>query len=169
MAAPQERLYSTWIGGSILASLDTFRQMWVSKREWDEEGARAIHRKTFWNFCFYYTVYLDLKSKYANPINYRSFYCLHYLFLLNFSQKLSKDEMNVIWMCTHFSSFYRSCKYNTVKSPSVWTIYSSPIDMCIWVVAYFVSCICVGMRVISIVLLFWTFLFFHFKKVAEHW
>ena len=47
MAAPQERLYSTWIGGSILASLDTFRQMWVSKREWDEEGARAIHRKTF--------------------------------------------------------------------------------------------------------------------------
>lgn len=47
MAAPQERLYSTWIGGSILASLDTFRQMWVSKREWDEEGVRAIHRKTF--------------------------------------------------------------------------------------------------------------------------
>merc|ERR1712179_777914 len=47
MAAPQERLYSTWIGGSILASLDTFRQMWVSKREWDEEGLRAIHRKTF--------------------------------------------------------------------------------------------------------------------------
>jgi len=47
MAAPQERLYSTWIGGSILASLDTFRQMWVTKREWDEEGARAIHRKTF--------------------------------------------------------------------------------------------------------------------------
>jgi len=47
MAAPQERLYSTWIGGSILASLDTFRQMWISKREWDEEGARAIHRKTF--------------------------------------------------------------------------------------------------------------------------
>ena len=33
--------------GSILASLDTFKKMWVSKKEWDEENARAIHRKTF--------------------------------------------------------------------------------------------------------------------------
>ncbi|KAG4070695.1 hypothetical protein HA402_013615 [Bradysia odoriphaga] len=47
IAAPQERLYSTWMGGSILASLDTFKKMWVSKREFDEEGQRAIHRKTF--------------------------------------------------------------------------------------------------------------------------
>lgn len=47
ISAPQERLYSTWIGGSILASLDTFKRMWVSKREFDEDGKRAIHRKTF--------------------------------------------------------------------------------------------------------------------------
>jgi len=47
ISAPQERLYSTWIGGSILASLDTFKKMWVSKREYDEDGHRAIHRKTF--------------------------------------------------------------------------------------------------------------------------
>lgn len=47
ISAPQERLYSTWIGGSILASLDTFKKMWVSKREFDEDGVRAIHRKTF--------------------------------------------------------------------------------------------------------------------------
>lgn len=47
ISAPQERLYSTWIGGSILASLDTFRKMWVSKREYEEEGHRAVHRKTF--------------------------------------------------------------------------------------------------------------------------
>ena len=47
ISAPQERLYSTWIGGSILASLDTFKKMWVSKREFDEEGHRAIHRNTF--------------------------------------------------------------------------------------------------------------------------
>ena len=33
--------------GSILASLDTFKKMWVSKKEYDDEGARAIHRKTF--------------------------------------------------------------------------------------------------------------------------
>lgn len=43
----QERIYSTWIGGSILASLDTFRNMWVSKREYEEEGKRVIHRKFF--------------------------------------------------------------------------------------------------------------------------
>jgi len=47
ISAPQERLYSTWIGGSILASLDTFKKMWVSKREYEEEGARAVHKKTF--------------------------------------------------------------------------------------------------------------------------
>ncbi|KAG7233083.1 hypothetical protein INR49_007508 [Caranx melampygus] len=43
----KERLYSTWIGGSILASLDTFKKMLVSKREYEEDRARAIHRKTF--------------------------------------------------------------------------------------------------------------------------
>jgi len=47
ISAPQERLYSTWIGGSILASLDTFKKMWVSKKEYEDEGPRAIHRKTF--------------------------------------------------------------------------------------------------------------------------
>lgn len=48
ISAPQERLYSTWIGGSILASLDTFKKMWVSKREYEDDGVKAIHRKTFW-------------------------------------------------------------------------------------------------------------------------
>lgn len=33
--------------GSILASLDTFKKIWVTKREYDNEGARVIHRKTF--------------------------------------------------------------------------------------------------------------------------
>ncbi|TKR94167.1 hypothetical protein L596_008491 [Steinernema carpocapsae] len=47
ISAPQERVYSTWIGGSILASLDTFRKIWVSKKEWDDEGKKVIHRKTF--------------------------------------------------------------------------------------------------------------------------
>merc|ERR1712191_6204 len=31
--APPERKYSVWIGGSILASLSTFQQMWISKQE----------------------------------------------------------------------------------------------------------------------------------------
>lgn len=39
------RLYSTWTGGSILANLGSFKRMWVSKREYEEEGHRAMHRK----------------------------------------------------------------------------------------------------------------------------
>merc|ERR1719351_225406 len=30
--APPERKYSVWIGGSILASLSTFQQMWIKTR-----------------------------------------------------------------------------------------------------------------------------------------
>lgn len=47
ISAPQERLYSTWIGGSILASLDTFKKMWISKKEYEDDGVKAVHRKTF--------------------------------------------------------------------------------------------------------------------------
>eukprot|EP01136_Pigoraptor_vietnamica_P012058 Opistho-1_new@51595 len=47
ISAPQERKYLTWIGGSILASLGSFRKMWVSKAEYEEEGAEVLHRKTF--------------------------------------------------------------------------------------------------------------------------
>ena len=45
--APPERKYSVWIGGSILASLSTFQDMWVSKQEYDECGPSIIHRKCF--------------------------------------------------------------------------------------------------------------------------
>merc|ERR1719347_561152 len=34
--APPERKYSVWIGGSILASLSTFQEMWISKQEYDD-------------------------------------------------------------------------------------------------------------------------------------
>ncbi len=45
--APPERKYSVWIGGSILASLSTFQQMWISKQEYDEAGPSIVHRKCF--------------------------------------------------------------------------------------------------------------------------
>jgi actin beta/gamma 1 len=45
--APPERKYSVWIGGSILASLSTFQQMWISKTEYDESGPSIVHRKCF--------------------------------------------------------------------------------------------------------------------------
>ena len=45
--APTERKYSVWIGGSILASLSTFQQMWISKQEYNESGPSIVHRKCF--------------------------------------------------------------------------------------------------------------------------
>lgn len=51
IVAPPERKYSVWIGGSILASLSTFQQMWVSKQEvstrtaWWARVRRAASRR----------------------------------------------------------------------------------------------------------------------------
>ncbi len=41
------RLVRAWIGGSILSSLSTFQQMWISKQEYDESGPSIVHRKCF--------------------------------------------------------------------------------------------------------------------------
>lgn len=45
ISAPLDRKYSAWIGGSILASLTTFQQMWVTKEEYDEAGSAVVLRK----------------------------------------------------------------------------------------------------------------------------
>ena len=42
--APPERALSCWIGGSILASLATFKSMWVLRSEYDEHGASVFSR-----------------------------------------------------------------------------------------------------------------------------
>ncbi len=47
VVAPHERKYSVWIGGSILASLSTFQQMWIAKSEYNEAGPSIVHRKCF--------------------------------------------------------------------------------------------------------------------------
>ncbi|THV02851.1 Actin/actin-like protein [Dendrothele bispora CBS 962.96] len=47
IVAPPERKYSVWIGGSILASLSTFQNLWISKQEYDESGPAIVHRKCF--------------------------------------------------------------------------------------------------------------------------
>jgi actin beta/gamma 1 len=47
VVAPPERKYSVWIGGSILSSLSTFQQMWISKSEYDDAGPTIVHRKCF--------------------------------------------------------------------------------------------------------------------------
>ncbi|KAG8529476.1 Actin-like protein [Bacidia gigantensis] len=40
----QRLAYSTWIGGSILAGLSTFRKMWVNQEDW-HENPEIIHTK----------------------------------------------------------------------------------------------------------------------------
>jgi actin-related protein 4 len=40
-----ERRFGPWIGGSILASLGTFHQMWISKKEYDEQGASIVEKR----------------------------------------------------------------------------------------------------------------------------
>lgn len=47
VADPPERKYSVWIGGSILASLASFREMWISRQEYEEFGAQIVHKKCF--------------------------------------------------------------------------------------------------------------------------
>ncbi|CAH1427832.1 unnamed protein product [Lactuca virosa] len=44
---PPERKHSVWIGGSILATLSTFQQMWISKAEYEESGSSIVHKKCF--------------------------------------------------------------------------------------------------------------------------
>ncbi|KAF2144716.1 uncharacterized protein K452DRAFT_356836 [Aplosporella prunicola CBS 121167] len=40
-----ERKYASWIGGSILGSLGSFHQLWVSKKEYEEHGASIVEKR----------------------------------------------------------------------------------------------------------------------------
>ncbi|KAJ2763935.1 NuA4 histone acetyltransferase subunit, partial [Coemansia linderi] len=40
-----ERKSTAWLGGSILASLGTFHQLWISRAEYDEQGASVVDKK----------------------------------------------------------------------------------------------------------------------------
>jgi len=42
--SPPERMYSVWIGGSILSSLKSMSKMWVTRRDFKEMGPEVIHR-----------------------------------------------------------------------------------------------------------------------------
>lgn len=41
----QERAICSWLGGSILASLGTFHEMWITKAEYEEWGSAIVNRK----------------------------------------------------------------------------------------------------------------------------
>jgi actin-related protein len=42
--ATSERRHAAWQGGSLLASLSTFKDMWISKEVYDEYGPSIVHR-----------------------------------------------------------------------------------------------------------------------------
>ncbi|GJP40591.1 hypothetical protein CLOM_g254 [Closterium sp. NIES-68] len=45
VAPHEQRQYSAWNGGSMLAALSTFKETWISKSEYDESGPSIVHRK----------------------------------------------------------------------------------------------------------------------------
>jgi actin len=45
VVAPPERKFSVWIGGSILSSLTTFQNLWLTRAEYEETGPSIIHIK----------------------------------------------------------------------------------------------------------------------------
>eukprot|EP00041_Stephanoeca_diplocostata_P021767 m.513680 g.513680 ORF g.513680 m.513680 type:complete len:485 (+) comp21906_c1_seq14:131-1585(+) len=40
-----DRMFAAWVGGSILASLGTFQQLWVSRMEYDQLGKAVMEKK----------------------------------------------------------------------------------------------------------------------------
>lgn len=40
-----ERKYGAWVGGSILASLGSFHQLWISKKEYEEHGPNIVEKR----------------------------------------------------------------------------------------------------------------------------
>lgn len=41
-----ERRSAAWLGGSILASLGTFQELWISKQEYEEYGADILEERS---------------------------------------------------------------------------------------------------------------------------
>ena len=47
ITAPPDRWFSTWIGASIVTSLSSFKQMWVTSADFKEFGTSVIQRRCF--------------------------------------------------------------------------------------------------------------------------
>lgn len=42
--APLNRKHYAWVGGSVISSLSTFRDMWITEKDYRENGASIVHR-----------------------------------------------------------------------------------------------------------------------------
>jgi len=43
--SPPERKHTCWLGGAILCNLDSFRRMWITKKDFEDQGERVILKK----------------------------------------------------------------------------------------------------------------------------
>lgn len=46
---PPERNYATWIGGSVLSSISTFENEWITKEQYNENGVNIVHKNSLWS------------------------------------------------------------------------------------------------------------------------
>lgn len=45
LMAPRNRKYSCWVGGATVSSLKAFNRMWITKKDFDEEGSRILFER----------------------------------------------------------------------------------------------------------------------------
>ena len=72
---PPERRCSSWIGGSIWASLSSSQRLWITKKEYDEIGPYAMSKRCY---QFGHTRAGDFKSYFEQEV---SFYYIIIMFL----------------------------------------------------------------------------------------
>lgn len=44
IVAPQDRINNVWAGGSMLASISTFKKMWINRKDYEEFGSSIVHK-----------------------------------------------------------------------------------------------------------------------------
>jgi actin-related protein len=45
VAAPANRIYSAWVGGSMIAEMSSMQEKWITLPEYEENGPSVVHRK----------------------------------------------------------------------------------------------------------------------------
>ena len=89
---PAERRYGSWLGGSILASLGTFHQLWISREEWQVSlgrcSAERINRSIRANFGPRSMASLSLLS----DVNKPAVCCLSYFFPVSSQLRIKSTD-----------------------------------------------------------------------------
>lgn len=45
--APADRSRSSWLGGQIISQIDKFENLWITRKQYEDSGARIVHQKCF--------------------------------------------------------------------------------------------------------------------------